>query len=85
MYFVCVYGYAHFIVLICANEIKPYPLTANTYSNQWMLLTLNVSATTISVTDHAQSFSLVYFYYSVAIVIKDTTVNYTIFYSFSLW
>ena len=55
---------------IVTNEIKPHPLTADTYSNQRMLLTLNVSATTISLTDHAQSFSPAYFYHSAAIVIK---------------
>ena len=32
------------------NKIKPYPLTADTYINQWTLLTLTMWALTLGVT-----------------------------------
>ena len=68
------------------NEIKLHPLTADTCSNQCILLTLNAKATTISVTKMLKlDTSLLFGYISIILSSKDIAVNYTIIYTFSLW
>ena len=62
---------------------KMHPLTTNTYSNQWILLTLTLSSTTIGVTDNAQSFLLacssIFLVFSSYYSSTDPATNYTLF------
>ena len=53
-------------LLRAINQIKLHPLTADAYSDQWILLTVTA---TMSVTDNAQILSLAY--YSIFLVFNS--------------
>ena len=48
------------VTLRVTNEIQMHPLTVDTYSNQWVSLTLTMSDTTMFITDNTRILSLVY-------------------------